>query len=138
MPNITQLASILFLVVTSVNGAFASANPPFEPTLSAARAGDPRAQYLTGMAYVFGQGTPPDIPQAVRWLQPSAAAGVPQALVALAGLYDVGCGVPLALDHAVVLRQQAARAGSSIARRLRRLDGRYPDCGTSSRRTEKP
>ncbi len=96
--------------------AEARGNPSLRETLPAARAGDGGAQYLSGMMYLFGQGTRQDVTEAVRWLQASAASGVPQAMVAMAGLHDVGQGVPLDVDRATRLRQQAAKAGDPRAR----------------------
>lgn len=68
------------------------------------------------MKYLFGDGTRQNIAEAIRWLQPSARAGKTQAIVALAGLYDVGQGVPFVAERAMQLRQQAARAGDTTAR----------------------
>jgi uncharacterized protein len=78
------------------------------------------------MMYLLGQGTRQDIPAAARWLQQSAKSDVPQALVALASLYDVGQGVPFDADRAMQLRQQAARAGNSMARSQLDIDAKLP------------
>ena len=92
------------------------ANPSLRKTLPAARAGDARAQYIVGMMYLFGDGTRQDLAAAVRWLESSAASGMPQAMVALAQLHDVGQGVAQDADAATRLRQRAARAGDPTAR----------------------
>jgi TPR repeat protein len=119
---------ILALVFgAAVPGAVcAQGNPPFREVLAAANGGDAGAQYMAGMTYLLGQGTRQDIPAAVRWLQKSAQAGLPQALVALAGLHDVGQGVPFDANRATQLRQQAARAGNSTARSQLEVDARIP------------
>lgn len=102
------------------------ANPSVRETVSAAKASDVGAQYMAGMMHLFGQGTSQDIPTAVRWLQQSAQAGLPQAMVALAALYDVGQGVPFDADRATQLRKQAAAAGNSMARSQLEVDARLP------------
>ncbi len=106
------LLATLLLLGTSTAWAAAS----LRDTLPAARAGDARAQYIVGMMYLFGDGTRQDIAAAVRWLEPSAARGMPQAMVALAQLHDVGQGVALNPDQANRLRQRAAQAGDATAR----------------------
>ena len=106
----------LVLGVAGIGAVCAQGNPPFREVLAAANGGDARAQSIAGMTYLLGQGTRQDSPAAVRWLQQSAQAGLPQALVALAGLHDVGQGVPFDANRATQLRQQAARAGNSTAR----------------------
>jgi TPR repeat protein len=68
------------------------------------------------MSYLFGDGTRQDIPEAVKWLKQSAANGLPQSMVALAQLYDVGEGVPLNANLATQWRQRAAQAGDPTAR----------------------
>lgn len=96
--------------------AVAQGNPSIRETLPRARAGDAGAQYMTGMMYLFGQGTGQNMQEAARWLQASAKGGVPQAMVAMAALYDVGVVVPFDAARATELRQQAARAGNATAR----------------------
>ena len=104
------LTAALFFISSAI------ANPTLREVLPVAQSGDARAQYIAGMIYLFGDGTRQNITEAVRWLQSSARAGMPQAIVALAGLYDVGQGVPFDADRAMQLRQQAARAGDPTAR----------------------
>ncbi len=96
--------------------ATAFANPSLRETLPAARAGNAGAQYVAGMMYLFGDGTRQDIGEAVRWLNSSAAAGLPQAMVALAQLHDVGVGVALDAGLATRWRERAAQAGDPTAR----------------------
>lgn len=92
--------------------------------LPAARAGDAGAQYIVGMAHLLGDGTRQNIPEAVRWLKQSAAKGLPQAMVALAQLYDVGEGVALDTKQATQWRQRAAQAGDVTARGQLADDGK--------------
>lgn len=96
--------------------SIAFANPSLRDTLPKARSGDRGAQYMAGMSYLFGDGTRQDIPEAVRWLKQSAANGLPQAMVALAQLHDVGVGVALDEALATQWRQRAAQAGDPTAR----------------------
>jgi TPR repeat protein len=67
------------------------------------------------MMYMFGQGTRQNLPEGARWLKGSANGGLPHAMVALAGLYDVGQGVPFDPAQALQLRQKAARLGNPTA-----------------------
>lgn len=108
----TLLAATMVLLSIS---AFA-ANPSFRDTLAAARRGDVRAEYMTGMMYAFGQGTRQDVEEGARWLSESARGGLPQAMTSLASLYDVGQGVPVDIARASALREQAARLGEATAR----------------------
>ena len=105
------LASVLMLHVP-----YAAANPSLGEALQVANAGDARAQYITGMMYMFGQGTHQDIAEGAHWLERSVRAGIPQAMVALAELYDIGEGVPEDIRRASQLREQAALAGDPTAR----------------------
>jgi TPR repeat protein len=116
----------LVLFAVGIGPGRTQGNPPFREVLAAANKGDARAQYIAGMAYLLGQGTRQDIPLAARWLQQSAQAGFPQALVAMAGLYDVGQGVPFDAERATQLRQQAARAGNSMAQSQLDVDAKIP------------
>ncbi len=103
-----------------------AANPSLADTLRGAKAGDARAQYVAGMMYLFGQDTPPNLTEGVRWIEMSARSGMPQALVALAVLYDIGHGVPLNVERATQLRQQAAKAGNPTARAQLEADVKMP------------
>lgn len=116
----------LALCIAGVGTTVALANPSLGEAVAAAQTGDARAQYMAGMMYLFGQGTRRDIPEGARWLQKSGEAGLPQAMVSLAGLYDVGVGVPFDPARAVQLRQQAARAGYAMARSQLDVDARLP------------
>ncbi len=59
-----------------------------------------------------------DYVEAARIWQQRAAAGDAAAKVSLAGLYEVGLGVPLDRQHALALYREAAAAGDATARRL--------------------
>ena len=93
-----------------------AANPTLAEALQGAKAGDKGSQYIAGMMYIFAQNTQQNLPEGVRWLQASARSGLPQAMVALALLYDVGQGVPLDQADASRLRKQAADLGDATAR----------------------
>ena len=101
-------------------------NPSLPEALSAARAGDARAQYIVGMMYLQGQGARQNLPESARWLEQSARAGMPHAIVSLANLYDVGLGVPFDPDRATALRQLAASSGNATARGQLADDQRRP------------
>lgn len=93
-----------------------AANRPFREVLREAQGGNAGSQYVAGMMYMMGQGTQRNLGEAVRWLELSSQAGILQAKVALANLYDVGQGVPLDMARADRLRQEAAAAGDRTAR----------------------
>ncbi len=116
----------MFAILSALYLSPVLGNPSLRDALAAAKTGDSRAQYIVGMMYLFGQGTPRDVPRAVQWLEQSAGARVPQALVALAALSDVGLGVPLDIARADQLRQQAASAGNPTARGQLDDDRRMP------------
>ena len=113
---VQDLTPRLLLVALLMCASIAFANPSLRETLPAARAGDRGAQYMVGMAFLFGDGTRQDIPEAVRWLKQSADNGLPQSMVALAQLHDVGEGVAQDANLATQWRQRAARAGDPTAR----------------------
>lgn len=104
----------------------AAENPSFAEALRAAKSGDSRSQYIAGTMYMLGDGTRQNLAEAARWLQLSAQGGLPQAMVALANLYDVGQGAPLDIERATQLRQQAARAGNATARGQLEDDRKMP------------
>jgi hypothetical protein len=120
-----RLAGWLIVLSGLLAPAFA-ANPTFADALRGAKAGDRGSQYVVGMMYLFGQGTRANPAEGARWIQSSAASGMPQALVALAVLHDIGHGVPLDVMKATQLRQQAAAAGNSTARAQLETDRKIP------------
>jgi uncharacterized protein len=103
-----------------------AANPTLADALRSAKGGDARSQYIVGTMYLFGQGTAPNLAEGARWLESSARTGMPQALVALAVLCDIGQGVPLDPERATQLRQQAAKAGNPTARAQLAADLKMP------------
>lgn len=105
--------------------AFA-ANPSFAEALRGANAGDRGAQYIAGTMYLFGDGTRQNIVEGARWLERSARAGLPQASIALANLYDVGQGVPFDPEKAAQMRQQLAQAGNEFVRAQMNYDRTHP------------
>jgi TPR repeat protein len=56
----------------------------------AARAGNPKAQYILGWAYQHGSGVVQDNKQAVKWYQAAVAQDAPWAEVALETMYESG------------------------------------------------
>ncbi len=114
---------VMFLAVSAPGF---TANPTFSDALRSAEAGDSRSQYVVGMMYLFGDGTRADPTEGARWIESSARARMPQALVALAALHDIGHGVPLDVDRATRLRQQAADAGNPTARAQIEADRKIP------------
>jgi TPR repeat protein len=75
---------------------------------AAATAGDPDAQYYTGLMYAQGEGVAKkDLAEAVRWYEKAAARDQPDALYALARLYVVGYGVERDSQKAVQLLDRA-------------------------------
>ena len=124
-------------------------NPSLPEALSAARAGDARAQYIVGMMYLQGQGARQNLPESARWLEQSARAGMPHAIVSLANLYDVGLGVPFDPDRATALRQLAARremlsvgghsrVGRCQPRRWLFLAQKFPRCRPAPALVDRP
>ena len=111
-----SINALLTMTAALVGISALAANPSFRDALAAARRGDIRAEYMTGMMYAFGQGTRQDVAEGARWLSESARGGLPQAMTSLASLYDVGQGVPLDPTRASALREQAARLGEATAR----------------------
>lgn len=113
---VNPAACLALALVLLVNATNVFANPSLRETLPAARAGNAGAQYMSGMMYLFGDGTRQDILEGVKWLQASVAGGLPQAMVAMAALYDVGQGVAFDPAQANQLRQRAAQVGNPTAR----------------------
>lgn len=110
------LALALALPAAALVPAAAFANLSLGQILPQARDGDARAAYMAGMMYAFGQGVRQNVSEGARWLGESARRGLPQAMVSLASLYDVGQGVPLDTARAHALREQAAGLGDPTAR----------------------
>jgi TPR repeat protein len=121
----SRIACWLIVALSACNPVFA-ANPAFADALRSARAGDTRSQYIVGMMYLFGDGTRANASEGARWLEASAKTGMPQALVGLAVLYDIGHGVALDVNRATQLRQQAANMGNPTARAQIEADRTMP------------
>ncbi|MET0280206.1 MAG: tetratricopeptide repeat protein [Steroidobacteraceae bacterium] len=121
----TRMACWLIMILAASAPALA-ANPSFPDALRAAKAGDARSQYIVGMMYLFGDGTKASPTEGARWIETSARTGMPQALVAMATLLDIGHGVPLDVDRATQLRTQAASAGNPTARAQLEADRKQP------------
>ena len=125
MQIMKNLAILLFIVV-GLQVPVQGANPTFAEALKGAKNGDARSQYIVGTMYLFGHVTKQNVVEAARWIEASAKSGLPQALVALSQLYDVGKGVPMDRARALELRQQAARAGNATARGQIEEDRKMP------------
>lgn len=123
---IARTLCFLMAIACLARAPLAAANPSLAEALKRAKAGDIGSQYVTGMMYLFGQGTQPNLAEGVRWLESSARSGLPQALVALAVLYDIGYGVPLDTGRATELREQAAKTGNPTARAQLEADRKMP------------
>jgi hypothetical protein len=94
--------------------------------------GNASAQYNLGFLYEFGQGTPKNLAEAVKWYRRSAKLGNPAAQKALGLLYDIGQGVEL--DHAEAVRwyreaanQDFAEAQFNLGMSYARGEGVAPD-----------
>jgi hypothetical protein len=105
-------------------------NEPPPELLQAAEAGDPVAQYRTGLFYQ-NDGSAAPSPQALRWFQRAAQSGQPDAQYQLATAYaEGGVDVPQDLPEAYawyIIAQshgnaQAAEAIRSLTPRLKRSD----------------
>ncbi|HEY8997590.1 MAG TPA: tetratricopeptide repeat protein [Edaphobacter sp.] len=121
MKRLLSLLLVLSAVITNL-----LAQPQLPQVLRQAQAGDVRAQYMAGMMYMLGKGARQNLPEAVRWLSTSARAGSPQAMLAMASLYDVGQGVPFDSARALELRQRAASMGEPVAQGQLADDRRLP------------
>lgn len=118
------VAALAIAIYSAIDGSLVLAQPAAQTTpepsleqlMPKARAGDARAQYAVGMMYLLGRGATQSLNEGSRWIQLSAHARMPQAMLALAALYDVGVTVPLDPMHATKLREDASRAGLTYAR----------------------
>ncbi|MFG5409193.1 tetratricopeptide repeat protein [Piscinibacter sakaiensis] len=73
----------------------------------------PKAQYELYVSHATGRGVPPDLPQAMQWLQKAAHGGNPQAQATLGRHYERGEGVPQDPGLAVSWRRKS-REGVSM------------------------
>lgn len=81
-----------------------------------AEAGEPRGCEVLALCYDFGNGTEPDMAQAVRFYKISAAAGLSASQLNLGVAYENGeGGLSIDLEKAVELYRAAAEQGHRIA-----------------------
>mgnify|MGYP000780766156 FL=1 len=85
----------------------------------AASAGDARAQYIVGLAYLEGSGVPVDEGKAFNWLRLAAGQDHVNAMLMLSVCYSTGKGTPQDADMAEVwkkkaLQLNAEREGSRV------------------------
>lgn len=81
-----------------------------------AEGGDPRAKVTLALAVRVGAGGSPDPIRSVALLEDAAAAGDADAMALLADEYESGILVPYEPQKVRNLREQAAKAGSQLAR----------------------
>jgi TPR repeat protein len=114
MKRLTLIAALCFLT----SWAIAS---EFEDKKALAEQGDARAQYETGVAYVFGQGVPQDYAEAVKWFRMAADHGYANAQYNLGVMYADGEGVPQNYAEAYVRSGLAVASGDEYAKHNRDL-----------------
>jgi len=85
--------------------------------LPLAEAGDVTAQDRLAHMYWFGEGTPIDYAQALKWSTKSAAQGSFRGMNDLAAHYENGNGVPVDLPKALELYLKASAAGDGWSTR---------------------
>ena len=93
-------------------GDFAAALSEFAPL---AEQGNAAAQTMLGIMYLQGQGVPPDLALAARWLRAAAAQGNAQAQYRLALMHLAGDGVAQDRAAAAALLRAAAEQGLAPA-----------------------
>lgn len=77
--------------------------------LTAARQGNPLAQYNVGTYWLYGTSVPKDLTEAAKWFRRSALQGNPAALDALARQLNMGDGVERDVFAAYVLFEAASK-----------------------------
>jgi localization factor PodJL len=82
---------------------------------SAALAGNPAAEYELALRYTEGRGVPPNLEEAVHWLERAANHGLAPAQYRLGSLYEKGQGVKKDLEAARRLYTAAANKGNGKA-----------------------
>ena len=85
-----------------------------EVWISAAAAGDPKAQTYVGEIFEKGPDGTPDHEEAVRWYRKAAEQGFSRAQTNLANLYEQGLGVPRDREKAVEWYRKAAGISAEI------------------------
>ncbi len=118
--------TVFAAVFLTFQSASLAQNPKFGDALAAANRGDARAQFIVGMMFLTGDDTRQDISRGVEYLEKSARADIPPAMVALANVYDAGAGVAFDPATATQWRQRAADMGNPVARGQIADDRRMP------------
>jgi S1-C subfamily serine protease len=77
--------------------------------------GEAWAQYKLGLAFLGGQGTPPDASEAARWLLKAAQLGHAEAQYFLGSIYASGNGLPQDFPEAIKWWHKAADQGDAFA-----------------------
>jgi len=109
----SSLAGVEEGVAALLKGDYATALKEFQPL---AERGDAEAQYRLGRMYEFGRGVLTNMPQAMSWLNKSAAQGNASAQTELGAIYASGFGgVPEDDAQAVAWFQKAANQGNPTA-----------------------
>lgn len=128
---------IFFILLLAVSGAISSEpifdgedvvdvfeNQNFKINLSKAKNGNVRAQYLVGIAYLYGlekEGVSPDQSKSLFWLKRAADQGAAEANSALATIYRDGLGVDRNITKFEAYLAKAGNGGLRSAK-LRLLD----------------
>jgi len=109
----SSLAGVEEGVAALLKADYATALKEFQPL---AERGDAEAQYRLGRMYEFGRGVLTNMPQAMSWLDKSAAQGNASAQAELGAIYASGFGgVPQDDAQAVAWFQKAANQGNATA-----------------------
>ena len=107
--------ALLPLLACCVGTAWSQTSPSYAAELSQAESlaqqGHAVAQFNLGVMHDFGQGTPKDPEQAVKWYRLAAAQGHGGAQFNLGGMYVDGLGVPRDLVRATMWFTLSAAAG---------------------------
>lgn len=96
-----------------------AANPqtaaPLDKLTALANSGNANAELIVGLKYLDGDGVAVSEPEAAKWLERAAIAGLPVAQYRLGTLYERGRGVPLDAIKSVHWYTLAAQAGNRKA-----------------------
>jgi hypothetical protein len=91
--------------------------------LPCAEAGDSRAQFIIGMMYDLGKGTPENHTEAIRWYRRAAEQGIADAQTELGTMYFLGIGV--VQDDAEAARWLRSAAEQGIPKAQSHLGAMY-------------
>ncbi len=111
MPYRIYASLLLVVVVLVLTSSSSTADSKFDSLLARAQGGDPKAEFVLGLAYEIGKGTPQDYAEAANWYKTGAEAGYAPAVTSLGYLYQTGNGVPEDRAKGAELYKQAAAAG---------------------------